>query len=157
MTALSTGVAAAGAAAAAVSPATLYALCGAALIGIGLYGFIVQRPLLRRLVAFNVIGSGIFLLFGATGWRQPHLGADPVPQALIITGIVVALSATALMAALIVRLAALDGRDTLPEDGADSASGTAGGDRPAVQGRADGASRPDRGTHRAGPATRWSR
>ncbi|MFN4089956.1 MAG: NADH-quinone oxidoreductase subunit K [Alphaproteobacteria bacterium] len=94
----------------------LYALCGAVLVGIGLYGFLVRRHLLRRLVAFNVTGSGIFLLFGATGYRVPALGADPVPQALIITGIVVALSATALVAALVVRYAALSAEATLPEE-----------------------------------------
>jgi multicomponent Na+:H+ antiporter subunit C len=96
--------------------ATLYALCGAVLIGVGLYGFVAQRHLLKRVIAFNVIGSGIFLLFGATGWRRPDLGADPVPQALIITGIVVALSATALLVALIVRHATLSGIAVLPEE-----------------------------------------
>lgn len=95
---------------------TLFALCGAALIGIGLYGFLVRRHIIRRLVAFNVIGSGIFLLFGATGARRPDLWLDPVPQALIITGLVVALAATALVVALVTRYAALTGRAGLPED-----------------------------------------
>ena len=99
-----------------LSTAPRFALCGAALVGIGLYGLVTRRHLLRRLVAFNVIGSGIFLLFGATGARRPELGVDPVPQAMIITGIVVALSATALVAALIARHAQLTGRAALPED-----------------------------------------
>jgi multicomponent Na+:H+ antiporter subunit C len=94
----------------------IFALCGAALVGIGLYGFVAHAHLLRRLVAFNVIGSGIFLLFGATGYRRIDLGADPVPQALIITGIVVALSATALAVALVTRHAQLTGSARLPED-----------------------------------------
>jgi len=106
------------------SAATLYALCGAALIGIGLYGFVVRRHLLRRVIAFNVTGSGIFLLFGATAWRRPELGSDPVPQALIITGIVVALAATALVVTLITRHAELSGQTTLPEEA---------GDEPAAQ------------------------
>lgn len=79
-----------------------FALAGAALVGIGLYGFIAQRAALRRILAFNVIGSGIFLIFGALGRRGE--GSDPVPQAMIITGIVVALSATALAVALVRRL-----------------------------------------------------
>jgi multicomponent Na+:H+ antiporter subunit D len=37
--------------------AQIFGLCGAALIGIGLYGFIANSHLLRRLVAFNVIAS----------------------------------------------------------------------------------------------------
>lgn len=96
--------------------ATIFGLGGAALIGLGLYGFVAQRHLLRRILAFNVIGSGIFLMFGAAGYRDPQIGADPVPQALIITGIVVALSATALAVALIVAYARATGRTHLPED-----------------------------------------
>lgn len=99
-----------------VSSAQLFGLCGAALIGIGLYGFIAHRHLLRRLVGFNVIGSGVFLLFGSTGYRRVELGADPVPQALVITGVVVAVSATALLVALIIRLAQLTGSARLPEE-----------------------------------------
>jgi multicomponent Na+:H+ antiporter subunit C len=90
--------------------ATLYALTGAAVVGLGLYGLIAQRGLLRRVLAFNVTGSGIFLLFGGLG------GSDPVPQALIITGIVVALAATALAVALVVAHARAAGTVTLPED-----------------------------------------
>ena len=102
--------------------ATVFGLCGAAAIGIGLYGFVVHANLLRRLLAFNVIGSGIFLMLGAAGDRVPRAGADPVPQALIITGIVVALSATALGVALLVAYARATGTPLLPED--------AGGDPP---------------------------
>jgi multicomponent Na+:H+ antiporter subunit C len=94
----------------------VYALAGCGLVGIGLYGFLTRRHLLRRVLAFNVIGSGIFIVFGATGYRDPAAGADPVPQALIITGIVVALSLTALAVALVARQAEETGRPLLPED-----------------------------------------
>ncbi len=103
------------------SASLLYGLCGAALIGLGLYGFVVHRRLIRRVLAFNVIGSGIFLLFGASSYRDPAAGADPVPQAMIITGIVVALSATALALALIVAYARLAQSGALPEDEAPGA------------------------------------
>lgn len=96
--------------------ATIFAWCGAALVGIGVYGFLTRRHFIRRLIAFNVIGSGIFLVFGATGGRHPDLGVDPVPQALIITGLVVALAASALVVALAVRYAELTRRTALPED-----------------------------------------
>ena len=99
-----------------IQAATVFGLCGAGLIGLGLYGFLLHRNLLRRVLAFNVIGSGIFMMFGAAGYRAPGMGADPVPQALIITGIVVALAATALAVALIVRFAHLGGALMLPED-----------------------------------------
>lgn len=88
-----------------VDAITAYALGAAALIGLGLFGLITQRALLRRVIAFNITGSGIFLLFGATAQRTPAGDADPIPQAMIITGIVVAVAATALALALIVALA----------------------------------------------------
>lgn len=99
-----------------IAGASLYALTGAALVGLGLYGFAVNRHLLRRVLAFNVIGSGIFLMFGAMGARDGALGAESVVHALIITGIVVGLSATALAVALIVAYTQTSGRATLPED-----------------------------------------
>ncbi len=92
----------------------VYALTGSALIGIGFYGLIASSPLLRRVMAFNVIGSGIFLFLGAFASRGGV--PDPVPQALIITGIVVALSATALAVGLVVAHARESRRVVLPED-----------------------------------------
>ena len=89
-----------------MSAATLAGLTGALLAGLGLYGFIIQPDPLRRILAFNVLGSGVFLLFGIIARRGAAAGAlaDPVPQALVITGIVVAFAATALAVALMVRL-----------------------------------------------------
>ena len=85
---------------------TLFALCAAALVGIGLYGLIVLPHPLRKIIAFNVMGSGVFVLFGVLAKRGAAAGlpADPVPQALLITAIVVAFAASALAIALIVRL-----------------------------------------------------
>lgn len=93
---------------------SLFAVTGAVLIGIGFYGLIATRHFLRRVVAFNLIGSGLFLFFGATGARGGV--TDPVPQALIITGIVVAFSASALGVGLVVARARLSGRAVLPEE-----------------------------------------
>ena len=85
---------------------TLFALCACALVGVGLYGLIVQPHPLRKLVAFNIMGSGVFVLFGALAKRGAAAGmaADPVPQALLITAIVVAFAATAVTVALLLRL-----------------------------------------------------
>ena len=89
-----------------IGSADLFGLCAAALIGIGLYGLITHPQPLRKILAFNIIGSGVFLLFGAIAYRGAGAGmaADPVPQALLITGIVVAFSATALAVSLLLRL-----------------------------------------------------
>lgn len=99
-----------------MSGGVLYAACGAALVGIGAWGALARAHLLRRLLALNILGSGVFLLFGGLAWRAPALGSDPVPQALVITGVVVALAATALAAAMIGRLVALSGDARLADE-----------------------------------------
>lgn len=88
--------------------ATLFGLMGAALVGIGLFGMLVRRELLLRILTFNLLGGGIFLVFGAVARRGAGagFGGDPVPQAIILTGIVVAFAATTLAVALVLRLAA---------------------------------------------------
>ena len=109
-----------------MSPTTLYGLIGAALVGLGLYGLLTEPRLLRKIIAFNVVGSGVFLLFGVVARRGADAGlaGDPVPQALVITGIVVAFSATALAVALLLRLHEAGGGTTLDDDNG------AGPDRP---------------------------
>lgn len=89
-----------------MSVETLFALGACVLVGIGLYGLIVQPHPLRKLIAFNIMGSGVFVLFGALARRGAAAGmlADPVPQALLITAIVVAFAATAVTVALLLRL-----------------------------------------------------
>ena len=101
-----------------MTAATLFGLCAAVLIGVGLYGLIVNPHPLRKILAFNVVGSGVFLLFGAIANRgaAAGMGGDPVPQALLITGIVVAFSATALAVALLLRLFEESGSVTLSSD-----------------------------------------
>lgn len=101
-----------------MSGTTLYGLCAAVLVGIGLYGFIVHPAPLRKILAFNVVGSGVFLLFGAIARRGAAAGfaGDPVPQALLITGIVVAFSASALAVALLLRLHDVSGSATLANE-----------------------------------------
>jgi multicomponent Na+:H+ antiporter subunit C len=102
-----------------MTEATLYGLCAAALVGLGLFGLIVQPHPLRKILAFNLIGSGVFLLFGGVARKgaAAGLGGDPVPQALVITGLVVAFAATALAIALLLRLFQETGRATLRPDG----------------------------------------
>ena len=89
-----------------MSSATLLGLCSAAIIGLGLYGLIANPEPLRKILAFNLFGSGVFLIFGVVARRGAAggLGGDPVLQALTITGLVVAFAATALGVALILRL-----------------------------------------------------
>jgi multicomponent Na+:H+ antiporter subunit C len=88
--------------------ATLYGLLGAALTGLGLFGVLARPEPLLRILAFNLLGGGVFLVLGAIARRGAGAGftADPVPQAIILTGIVVAFAATTVAVALLLRLAA---------------------------------------------------
>ena len=101
-----------------MSESTVFGLGASALIGLGLYGFIVHPEPLRKLLAFNLLGSGVFVLFGVIARRGAAvgLGGDPIPQAIVITGIIVAFAGSALAVGLLLRLAQKTGRATLGAD-----------------------------------------
>ncbi|MGP9801035.1 NADH-quinone oxidoreductase subunit K [Rheinheimera sp. NSM] len=89
----------------------MYIATAAGLFAIGIYGFIVGPQTLRRILALNIIGAGIFMLMVALAYREPAetdsqaaVSPDPVLHALILTGLVVAVSATAFALALLARL-----------------------------------------------------
>jgi len=86
--------------------ATAFGLCGAVAAGLGLYGLITDAQPLRKILAFNLLGAGVFLSFGVVARRgaAAGFGGDPVPQALVITGMVVAFAATAMAVALLLQL-----------------------------------------------------
>ena len=86
----------------------LYAICGAGLFAIGLRATLLQSTLLLRVLALNVCGAGVFLMFVAIAYRGPAQPADPVPHALVLTGIVVAVSAMAMAVALGRRLSRVE-------------------------------------------------
>jgi multicomponent Na+:H+ antiporter subunit C len=98
-----------------MTSAAVFGLCGGVLAGLGVYGLIVQPQPLRKVLAFNLLGAGVFLLFGIVARRGAAAGldADPIPQALVITGIVVAFASTALAVTLLLRLVQETGDATL--------------------------------------------
>jgi multicomponent Na+:H+ antiporter subunit C len=101
-----------------LSAATLFGLLGAALAALGLFGVATQPALLRKVLAFNLLGGGVFLIFGVVAERGAvaGLGDDPVPQAMVITGLVVAFAATALAIVLVLRMHQITGAATIAED-----------------------------------------
>jgi multicomponent Na+:H+ antiporter subunit C len=99
-----------------ISVTVFYTLGGVVLFATGLYALIVYSHLLRKILAINVCGSGVFLCLVATAHRVPDAAPDPVPHAMVLTGIVVAVSATALALALTCHFQKSTGRITLPED-----------------------------------------
>jgi multicomponent Na+:H+ antiporter subunit C len=93
--------------------ASLYAACGAVLFAAAFVALAAARELLRKVLALNVLSGGAFLVLIGFAQRAPGAGPDPVAHALVLTGIVVAVSATALALALARRV----GATRLPEDG----------------------------------------
>ena len=100
----------------------LEALVMAALLS-GLLGLILRRNLFLKILAMDVMGTAsvaLFVLVAArSGLRTPivaqpddlvSLGpwADPIPQAVILTAIVIGLSIQALVLVVITRLSAVD-------------------------------------------------
>lgn len=102
-----------------MSSTVLFALTGSGLFALGLYSLIVRAHLLHKIIAFNVMGSGVFLVFGALANRTMGQVADAVPHAMVITGIVVAVAATAVALVLMLRVRSETGRPYLPEQPSD--------------------------------------
>jgi multicomponent Na+:H+ antiporter subunit C len=99
-----------------MSGGLVYAAAGVLLFCLGAYALIAQPHLLRKVLAVNVMASGSFLVLVGFAQRGAGQGADPVPQALVLTGIVVAVSATAVALALLRRLHEATGSATLEDD-----------------------------------------
>lgn len=98
-----------------IESAQLYIITGVVLFGMGLYALIVYPHLLRKILGMNVMGIGVFMVFVAVGYRGPDQIPDPVPHALVITGIVVAVCATGLALTLATQIADRTGAaDLLP-------------------------------------------
>jgi multisubunit Na+/H+ antiporter MnhC subunit len=88
----------------------------AGLILIGLYGMIAERHLARIVLALALVGSGVNLLIVAVGFRpdaaapiltgdmKPVAMVDPIPQALVLTSIVIDVGVLALALALMIRV-----------------------------------------------------
>lgn len=98
------------------------------LLVVGLYGMIVKRNLLRKLIGLNIFQTAIFLFFihGAakTGATIPVLEAalgddptryvNPLPHVLVLTAIVVGVALTGVALAMLIAIRREHG--TLDED-----------------------------------------
>ena len=86
---------------------------------IGLYGVMSKNNLVKKIMGLTIMNSSIVLFFISIGYRKSGLApileegmtgsttaivVDPVPQALMLTAIVIGMSITALALALIVRI-----------------------------------------------------
>lgn len=89
-----------------------------ALIVIGLYAVLLKKHLVKIVIGLSIIDAGIHLLFVAVGYisggTAPIFSSgnenagermvDPVPQALVLTAIVIGFAVTALALSLVIRL-----------------------------------------------------
>ncbi len=78
-----------------ISQVMLFNLCAIAMFAIAMCGFLLSHDFLRKLLALNVMGMSIFMIFISVANQDPN-NVDPVPHALVLTGIVVAAAGTAL-------------------------------------------------------------
>lgn len=100
------------------------------LIGCGVY-LILERSLTRVLVGLLILGNGVNILFLVSGGRAgdaPIVGttdnaamSDPLPQALVLTAIVIALGTTAFLLAMAHRSWQLNANDDVQDDIEDAA------------------------------------
>lgn len=83
-----------------MTPDIIYGATGIALFAMGLHHALVLPSALRRIVALNIaaVGAGFVLVVAA--WRDGG-PTDPVPHALVITGLVVLVAATAVALAIV--------------------------------------------------------
>ncbi|MEX2570496.1 MAG: cation:proton antiporter subunit C [Gemmatimonadota bacterium] len=101
-----------------MSSYVVYVVGAGLLLVVGVHGALTARHLVRLILALNVMSGGVFLALIAISARGAGsaAGPDPVPQALVLTGIVVAVSITAFVLALARRIHALSGRTSLSEE-----------------------------------------
>jgi multicomponent Na+:H+ antiporter subunit C len=105
-------------------------LTSAALIGCAVY-LLLERSLTRVLVGLVMLSNGVNILFlvaSGTAGSAPIIGAepgremsDPLPQALVLTAIVISLGTTAFVLAMAYRSWQLTGHDDVQDDVEDAA------------------------------------
>ena len=87
------------------------------LFGIGFTTLLLHKNMIKKIIGFSMMDSAIYLFLAAKGYiagRTAPIVVDgvqameayinPIPAGLVLTGIVVSVSVTALMLALTVRL-----------------------------------------------------
>jgi len=95
-------------------------LTGFLLLIVGLWGILTQKNLIKIVIGFTIFDTGLNIIIVSMSYlrgstapifdksvdaiRAGEIFADPVPQALVLTSIVIGLGVTALMLAYVLRL-----------------------------------------------------
>lgn len=87
------------------------------LFGIGFANLLFQKNLIKKIIGFNIMDTAIYLFLAEKGYISGRVAPivvngvqdveayiNPIPSGLVLTGIVVSVSVSALMLSLTVRL-----------------------------------------------------
>lgn len=87
------------------------------LFGIGFCNLLMQQNLIKKIIGMNIMDTAVYLFLALKGYidgrvapivvdgiQEVEAYVNPVPSGLVLTGIVVSVSSTALMLALTIRL-----------------------------------------------------
>ena len=87
------------------------------LFGIGFANLLFQRNLIKKIIGFNIMDTAIYLFLAEKGYIKGRVAPivvdgiqdmehyiNPIPSGLVLTGIVVSVSVSALMLSLTIRL-----------------------------------------------------
>ena len=87
------------------------------LFGIGFSTLLLNKNLIKKIIGLNIMDTAIYLMFTSVGYVEGRTAPimvdgitdaahyiNPIPSGLVLTGIVVSVSVTALMLSLTVRL-----------------------------------------------------
>jgi multisubunit Na+/H+ antiporter MnhC subunit len=87
---------------------------GIVVVLVGLYGVLTKRNLIKMIMSLYVMNSGVILVFVSIGYvaggraaileGPGELIVDPLPQAVMLTSLVIGLGITALALALAIRI-----------------------------------------------------
>ena len=93
------------------------AVAAVILFAVGFVTLLLHRNLLKKIIGLNIMNTAAYLLLTSLGYIEnrlspiirsgetdPALYVNPLPAGLVLTGIVVSVSVTAVMLALTVRL-----------------------------------------------------
>jgi multicomponent Na+:H+ antiporter subunit C len=93
----------------------LYLLCFILFL-VGLYGVITRRNLIKIAISLSIMEFSCFLFFALIGYINDGVApivdmadprkiyVDPLPQAMVLTAIVIGLATTAMLMAVIIRI-----------------------------------------------------
>lgn len=87
------------------------------LFGIGFANLLIQKNLIKKIIGLNIMDTAVYLFLAEKGYiagraapivvdgvQEVSAYINPIPSGLVLTGIVVSVSVTALMLSLTVRL-----------------------------------------------------